>query len=329
MEERLDHRAAQLRAQSIADSTKSTYRSQLRTYLAFCNSLNQPPLPVTNTLLFRYVAHLSFKLNYNSVRQYLAVLRLISLESDLPNPLFYNWHLNSILKGFRREVGSNVVKKSPVSPILLLKLRALIRWDNSLDRAIWAACLLMFYGLLRKSNVFPPSAAGFKVGKHLARGDLSVAQRPHPPGLILTLRWSKTLQFRDRAVTCPLPWLGSHPLCPVSAILTACEGAPQREPATPLLWYNVGHIWRPLLYGGFLTRFKALLGLGGFDPNSFAAHSFRRGGASWGFSQGLPGEMIKVMGDWKSPAYLEYIAIPLESKFKAIHQFAKGLPTSY
>ena len=36
-----------------------------------------------------------------------------------------------------------------------------------------------------------------------------------PPGLLLALRWSKALQFRDRTVVCQLPWLGNHPLCPV------------------------------------------------------------------------------------------------------------------
>ena len=305
---------------SLASSTKSTYRSHLRTYLSFCESLGKLPLPVTPTLLHRYVAHLSLKLSYNSVRQYLAGLRLISLEADLPNPLQDDWHLSTLLKGFRREAGSLVIKKSPVTPDLLLRLRAHLSWHHSLDRAVWAACLLMFFGLLRKSNVFPPSLTGFTPGKHLARGDLSVAEPPHPPGSLLTLRWSKTLQFRDRQVVCPFPWMGAHPLCPVRAILDALQGASVRETEAPVLWHELGGDWRPLLYGAFLLRFKALLGAAGFDPLSFAAHSFRRGGASWGFAQGLPGEMIKTMGDWKSPAYLEYIAVPLSSKFNAIRR---------
>ncbi|XP_070173454.1 inositol 1,4,5-trisphosphate-gated calcium channel ITPR3-like [Littorina saxatilis] len=35
---------------------------------------------------------------------------------------------------------------------------------------------------------------------------------------------------------------------------------------------------------------------------NFSSHSFRRGGAAWALSCGVPGEIVKVMGDWKSNA---------------------------
>ena len=253
------------------------------------------------------------------------MLKIISLEANLPNPLEENWLLASLLRGFRREVGS----EDPVTPELLLRLRAHIRWDNSLDRAVWAACLLMFFCLLRKSNIFPPSLTTFVAGKHLARRDFAVAEPPHPPSILVTLRWSKTLQFRDRKVVCPIPWMAGHPLCPVRAVCGAFAADPVERRSGPALWHAIGATWRALLYGTFLERFKSLLGQAGFDPSTFAAHSFRRGGASWGFAQGLPGEMIKSLGDWKSPAYLGYIEIPLDYKYQAIHQFSSSLPTSY
>ena len=187
----------------------------------------------------------------------------------------------------------------------------------------------MFFCLLRKSNVFPPSLTSFTFNKHLSRQDFSVAEPPLPPGLLLALRWSKTNQYKDRTLVCPLPWLDHHPLCPVSAVMGALGETPPAARQGPALWHQVGNTWRPLLYGAFLARFKLLLTSAGFNANTFAAHSFRRGGASWGFAQGLPGEVIKVLGDWKSDAYLGYLSSPLASKFQAIHCFSKHLPTSY
>ena len=259
----------------------------------------------------------------------MAVLRLISLEADLPSPLDNNWQATTILKGLRRELGSEVFKKDPVTPDLLLRIRAHLKWDSSLDRAVWAACLVMFFCLLRKSNVFPPSLTGFAAHKHLTRRDFIPTSSPLQPGLLVALRWSKTNQYKDRTLVCPLPWLENHPLCPVSALLEVFTRDPSPLRVGPALWHSSGHSWRPLLYGTFLSRFKSLLALAGFNPATFAAHSFRRGGASWGFAQGLPGEIIKSMGDWKSDAYLGYLSFPMETKFQAINTFASHLPTSY
>ena len=38
----------------------------------------------------------------------------------------------------------------------------------------------------------------------------------------------------------------------------------------------------------------------------YTGHSFRRGGATYAFRSGVPGELIQVMGDWKSDAYKRY-----------------------
>ena len=298
-------------------------------YLSFCEVLRCPPLPVTTTLLNRYVAHLSWRLSYKSVRQYLSVLRIISLEVGLPNPLVDNWQLTSLLRGFKREVGDQVCQKAPVTPELLLKLRGHLNLHLSLDRTLWAACLLMFFGLLRKSNVFPPSLSNFVSGKHLARGDFAPTPSHLPPGLLVSLRWSKTIQFKDRTLTIPLPWLRDHPLYPCSALVATFEADPPPRAGGPAFWFDSSSGPRPLTYGVFLSRFKQLLKSAGMDASLFAAHSFRRGGASWAFAQGIPGEIIKIMGDWRSSAYLGYITVPLASKCQAVSRFASALPTHY
>ena len=41
----------------------------------------------------------------------------------------------------------------------------------------------------------------------------------------------------------------------------------------------------------------------------------RRGGASAAFDAGIPGEMIKAIGDWRSDAYLRYLHVSQLQKF--------------
>ena len=40
---------------------------------------------------------------------------------------------------------------------------------------------------------------------------------------------------------------------------------------------------------------------------NLSGRSFRRGGACWALSQNIPGEIIEIMGDWKSTVYTSYL----------------------
>ena len=46
------------------------------------------------------------------------------------------------------------------------------------------------------------------------------------------------------------------------------------------------------------------------------------------FQAGLPGEVIQIMGDWKSDAYKLYLDIDIDSKFKLISPWTNLLPTT-
>ncbi|CAH3162812.1 unnamed protein product, partial [Porites lobata] len=58
-----------------------------------------------------------------------------------------------------------------------------------------------------------------------------------------------------------------------------------------------------LQYAAFLARSLKPSSIGnhlttmGIDPQSYAGHSFRRGGASFAYQSGVPVELIKALGD--------------------------------
>ena len=51
------------------------------------------------------------------------------------------------------------------------------------------------------------------------------------------------------------------------------------------------------------------------NHNSYRGHSFRRGGTTWAFKVGVPGELIQIFGDWSSDAYKGYLDLTSDSKF--------------
>ena len=68
----------------------------------------------------------------------------------------------------------------------------------------------------------------------------------------------------------------------------------------------------------FTNKLKELLSTLGLPGQCYASHSFRRGVATYLFRQGIPRELIQVMGDWKSEAYKVYLEIDLPEKFQIL-----------
>ena len=282
------------------------------------------PIPATSRQLCRYAAFLARRLGASSIPKYLNVVRLMSLECGLPNPLQDDWQLRSLLLGIKRVKGTSVARKVPITPQLLLKLLGFLDLALPDDLAFWAASLVMFFGLLRKSNVLAPSLNGFDAAKHLRRCDFT----PRSWGLEVTIRWSKTIQYRERSLSIPLPILPDHPLCPTSAILRYFKVTYGAPPEGPAFTVPSGDTFHPLTYPSFVKTLRSILLKLGLSPSHYAGHSFRRGGASWALEAGLSGDVIQILGDWKSDAYKQYLVIPLDSKVACIRQFAAGLPTS-
>ena len=128
---------------------------------------------------------------------------------------------------------------------------------------------------------------------------------------------------------CPLPFLAGHPLCPVTAIIHAFKLTPLANPSGPaFLWSDNANQLIPCTYIAFQSKLRLHLASCNVDPSRYTSHSFRRGGCSWGLSQGLDGDILKQMGDWKSICYQEYVSVQLKDKINAIQRFALSLPST-
>ena len=63
----------------------------------------------------------------------------------------------------------------------------------------------------------------------------------------------------------------------------------------------------------------------GLEPSHNASQSFRRGGAFFAFQAGVPIQMIKILGDWKSGAVLLYLTIPMNMRLHAVDQITRHI----
>ena len=305
-----------------APNTQRAYAVHRRAYLQFCNMLGLPPVPATSNQLCMYAAYLARRMKYNSIKQYMNIIRILHLEWQLPSPLSGDFHLQSTLQGIRRHLGDTVSRKEPITPQLLLALLSHLDVTTPEGANTWAAALIMFFGLLRRSNVLSSNSSPFNPALHLRRQDLIFTSA----GLQLRIRWSKTLQFKQKEFILPLCRIKRHPLCPTRAAYNAIQltaGAPRNGPAFVV---PHGDTYKPTTADRFVHIIKTSLS-NHCDTSKISGHSFRRGGASWAYASGVPIDTIRQLGDWKSNAYMAYTICNTDSLHKACNAMASTLPT--
>ena len=138
--------------------------------------------------------------------------------------------------------------------------------DNIGDCNIWAAALVMFYGMLRRSNVLSCKTS-FDPTKHLRRDDIVFDQRC--PDQYKT----KTIQYHERNLQIPLPRVTNDPLCPVNAIFRAfyvTSGIPGNGPA---FCKSFKGRLQPLGPNVFVSRIREILSACGLQAE-FLIHIF-------------------------------------------------------
>lgn len=280
------------------------------------------PVPVQPAVLCRYIVFLARSLKYSSIRQYLNIISILHKEYGYSFKLSGNWIVDSLLKGIKREKGNTVTKKLPVTPEILLQIRSQLDLQTPDEANFWAACLVAFFGLLRKANLLPVSTRINKDPRHLCRSDFTLQSW----GLAVKLTHSKTNQFKDRVVMFALPTIPKHPLCPVTAVLHAFALSSTAPFTGPAFVSQTREGFQPLTARTFSSLLSANLQRLGFSATNYSGHSFRRGGASWALACGIPAEVIQILGDWKSACFMEYLHCPLSTRLNYIQQFALSLP---
>lgn len=296
----LDREVQKYRLAAYAESTKTAYKCQLKKYISFCERYSYQPVPVTSQVLCRYVAFLADTMCPTSIKQYLNVIRIIHLENGYENPLQGDFYLKSVLKGVERIKGNFVSRKLPITVEILLSFLTVIDLQKSKNLTFWSASLVAFYGMLRKSSLFPRSSCK----NHMCLSNCTLEDW----GIKIVLSYSKTIQCQERRVYVALPWNRKDSrLCPVTTLLRALKLSGCCQASDYIFSYIEKGEKFHMTYELFSSMLKAVLTGLKLPLADYSGHSYRRGGATHALHSGVPSEVICAQGDWQSLSYLDYI----------------------
>ena len=97
--------------------------------------------------------------------------------------------------------------------------------------------------------------------------------------LIISIKWSKTIQFGPRILQIPLIRIPGSVLCPFRAFKTMCQMV-KAGMSDPPFSLPKGKCF---VYAEYQKKIRELIEKIGLQPECFSSHSFRRGDTSFAF----------------------------------------------
>lgn len=306
---------------ALAEKTDKTLRSEINTFLLVCHKFGWNPVPVSEVTLLRYAVVLGKSLAYVSVKRYLGAVKHLHNAWGESCAVGKSYHLYRVLLGIKREKGAMSSSKLHVTPEILKDIYRTLDFTAPNDLAFWCACVVAFLTFFRKSNLCVESERKFNPDRDLCKADISVEEDT----VKVTVRWSKTIQFKERVLEIPLH-RARGTIFDVGAVWMAYAKRDTGKEGDTAFGIVNTRGWRsPMTHSWFGKRLKQALNETGRDSSRYSGHSFRSGGATFAFEQGLPAEVVKMQGDWVSDAYLRYVRIEWGTKLKAARVMAEGL----
>lgn len=305
----LDIELSHIIASAWADNTVATRKSQWTKYLKFCAERSLVALPADTQTVARFLTFLARTSKFSTVNNYLSAVIVLHKYHGFDASFRDTFYIQLALKGLRRILGDAHSQSIPLSPEQLLSCRRNMDGTSLFAKACWAAIVLCFRSLLRKANVLPTSSALDK--NILRRSDI----RFYTWGMMLTVKSTKKIQFKERQLEIPVFTLQNSLLCAVTLIREHWDEFPG-APDSPLFFKRTKQGIKPLTYNDVLGFLKDMVTGIGLDASRVGLHSLRRSGATFLCRIGVPLTDIKCIGDWRSLAVLEYLVTPIDRKLQ-------------
>ena len=132
---------------------------------------------------------------------------------------------------------------------MLLKLVSILDLSTPYWSCFWAACVVAFFGFLRKSNLFVHKDHSH----YLQRKHVRLLESGQ---VVLVLSSSKTIQYKQKQIYLPLPSIKNHVLCPVSALKRCFVLNPVQGSEEPVFCYSTGNSVEPMRYAEFVKTLR-------------------------------------------------------------------------
>lgn len=189
-------------------------------------------------------------------------------------------------------LGETTTPKRPIGFVELAQIHPLIDRDTFSGAREWAAYVLSFFALLRRSEI---------IDLRLKFHHIVV----HATGMSITIPYSKTNLQPHTVHLCAR----DDYLCPVQAFVHYRSFVPaklQSIAACPA-FLSSSSTTKVVDHRSMSSALKQRLEAIELDPAQYGWHSFRRGGTTAMFAAGVAETMIQAHGRWASLTYRMYL----------------------
>ena len=287
---------------ALRPRTDRCYNMLFRSFVAFCvsaelNVFQLKQMHVLSYLEYLIIHGVSVHMLANHISACKAKFTMYGLQFHLWDHPNVRYLLKSVK--INRPI---VVRKKHIIDLAVLN-DIVTQCDHIyLGKVFKAVFLLAFLGFLRLSNIAPHSLTSFDSSRHLCAGDLIFTKHY----LKVVIKWTKTIQARDKVHLLTLPRAKGSRLCPYTACRQALRlYAPGHN--DPLFQYKIGSTWVVLTDTRIRKCLSKINTKLGFPRNYFTFHAFRRSGATLAYKSQVSVQHIKDHGSWTSDCVWSYI----------------------
>ena len=302
----------------MAEGTRKNLRIQWESFVLFCLYFGMAYLPTDTYTMQLYAQFLSrtFK-SASSIKNYLSGVRTIHLLLGYQLLDINNYLINFSVRGITRLKSHCVKQAEPITPRILHQIFLVLNMQDYDDMVYWCLFLFAFFLVARKSNLVPTTLSDIANNKCLFHRNVLHCK----DYLLVTMNWSKVIQFGERKLETPLLRLSGSCLCPVTAYERMIQDF-NPCPDDPLFVLKNG---KAVSYSKFQMKLRSTLDKIGLDSSKFSSHSFRRGFPTFTFRNNISADEIQILGDWHSDIYKRYISLSVQDKMDIIQSLRSQL----
>ena len=291
---------------SIAPSTRQTYRVAQTRYVNFCHAHGLTALPITSNSAILFATDMEMNgLTYRTLKIYLAAITRLNIEAGYPNTVRHDPLLQCALQGIKRQHGETGNTRLPITIQVMRSLKKSITHSqgyNSHDkRMLWAAFTLAFFAFLRVGEFTSPTQGFFDANRTLLGSDISLQQED----IHIRIKVSKTDPFRHGSNVIIAP--SGSDICAVTAY-KSYRDIHRFQGHLPAFQFSDGKFLTRQAVSSAIHQLLTQAGIP--DAHLYNTHSFRSGAATTAAEANLPDWLIKTLGRWRSDSYQVYIKTP-------------------
>lgn len=303
--------------QAIRPGTKKNHLSTLKTFIYFAGEYDIDYRDASSPLLCAFIHQLTKTYgNPNTIINHVSSLSSVLRRLGVDTSGFRSADVQDFITSIRVNIRHTPNRRQPVLQDMLGHVMTQIGSGRD-GPTLMFAIGLMFYTMLRQSNLGPRNKTGFDKTRHLLRSDVVA----HHDAVIVALKWSKSHQG-PTASSVAAPAIPGSPTCPVVAYRRMVAHVPTTRPDQALLAFAD---CSPMPTSYINKMWSLTLKQLGISGRNYTLHSLPRGAATEVFDQGVASiDQIKRHGHWSSDAVHAYL--PTDPRNSQVFKHFKSRP---